>query len=62
MFPSLRVRSSFCIATRDVTDFILGILRNVKSHCNFLKQGNEMKDLNVGPKIFIYTVRENTFQ
>jgi hypothetical protein len=32
MIISLHVRSFFCIGTRDVTDFILGILRDVKAH------------------------------
>jgi hypothetical protein len=35
VITSLGVRSFFCMATRDVTDFILGILRDVKTHCTF---------------------------
>jgi hypothetical protein len=35
---SLRIRFFFCIAIGDVTDFILGILRDVKTHCKKLNE------------------------
>jgi predicted histidine transporter YuiF (NhaC family) len=46
MIRSLRVRSFFCIATRDVANFILGILRDVKTNYNKKNKDEKKKKKN----------------